>query len=137
MTGDSMSMLTEACATRKPVYIFDLCEGRNAMRPDAPPPSQPQSWRLEATHVKAFLYRQLLRFGPVRLGRDIRIIHRDLIEAKRAVWLGEPFPEGPLPPLECLERAATGVRALFQLPPLTVPAELMEWRELLPERRSA
>ncbi|MFZ1413991.1 MAG: mitochondrial fission ELM1 family protein [Defluviicoccus sp.] len=136
VTGDSMSMLTEACATRKPVYIFDLGEGRNAMRLDAP--SQPFRWRaVEATHVKAFLYRQVLQFGPVRLGRDIRIIHRDLIEAKRAVWLGERFPEGPLPPLECLERAVAGVRALFQLPPLTVPAELMEWRELLPARRSA
>lgn len=136
VTGDSMSMLTEACATRKPVYIFDLGEGRNAMRPDAPVP--PFRWRpVESTHVKAFLYRQLLRFGPVRLGRDIRIIHRDLIEAKRAVWLGERFPEGPLPPLECLDNAVAGVRALFQLPPLTVPAPLMEWRELQPVRRSA
>lgn len=32
VTGDSMSMLTEACAAGRPVHIFDLGEGRNAMR---------------------------------------------------------------------------------------------------------
>ena len=34
VTGDSMSMLAEACATRKPVYIFDLGEGERSMRPE-------------------------------------------------------------------------------------------------------
>ena len=32
VTGDSMSMLAEACATHKRVHIFDLGEGRYAMR---------------------------------------------------------------------------------------------------------
>ena len=34
VTGDSMSMLAEACATRKRVYIFDLGEGERSMRPE-------------------------------------------------------------------------------------------------------
>ena len=39
VTADSMSMLTEACATGKPVHIFDLGEGEHAMRPKATRPA--------------------------------------------------------------------------------------------------
>ena len=31
-SGDSVSMMTEACATGRPVYLFDTGEGRNSMR---------------------------------------------------------------------------------------------------------
>jgi hypothetical protein len=131
VTGDSMSMLAEACFTRKPVYIFDLGEGRNAMRLDQPP-AAPRTGRrrLESTHIKSFLYRQLMRFGPVRLSRDIRIIHQELVAANRATWLGEAFPHtGSLPPMECLPRAVGGVRALFGLPPLKASVEQPSWEE--------
>ncbi len=121
VTGDSMSMLTEACATQKPVHIFDLGEGRNAMRPPSTEPAfdlDPEgeetfNWRrprIETCHVKAFFYRLITRLGPKRLGRDIRIIHQRLVSAGRATWLGDPFPRHrPVPPLECRERAAARV----------------------------
>ncbi len=130
VTGDSMSMLTEACAAARPVHIFDLGEGRNAMRRatrEAAAASRPRRrGRPERTHLNAFLYRLMMRFGPQRLGRDIRIIHEDLIAAGLAVWLGDAFPsDRPLPPLDCIERAVTRVRALFDFVPsvASVPRE--------------
>jgi len=119
VTGDSMSMLTEACFTRKPVYIFDLGEGRSAMRSGAMSSGQ-RPWReFESSQVRGFLYSQLMRFGPVRLSRDIRIIHQDLVAAKRAAWLGETFPmDHRPPPLDCIDQAVAGVRNLFDLPPM-------------------
>lgn len=121
VTGDSMSMLTEACFTRKPVYIFDLGEGRNAMRSGISS-SDPRPWReFEFSQLRGFLYSQLMRFGPIRLSRDIRIIHQDLVAAKRAAWLGETFLiDHRPPPLDCIDHAVAGVRQLFDLPP--VPA---------------
>ena len=101
VTSDSIAMLTEACATRKPVYIFDMGAG---------PGDRP--WTL--AHWAAFGYRQLLRFGPEKLGRDVGLVHQSLIAAGRAVWLGQPFPPGPPPPpLADVQRAVERVRALF------------------------
>ncbi len=101
VTSDSIAMLTEACATRKPVYIFDMGAG---------PSDRP--WTL--AHWAAFGYRQLLRFGPRKLGRDVGLVHRASIDAGRAVWLGQTFPPGPPPPpLKDVQRAVARVRALF------------------------
>ena len=121
VTGDSMSMLTEACATRKPVYIFDLGEGSYAMRTTsadnlAAGASEGFRWKhLDRDHLRAFIYRNAMRTGPRRLTRDIRIIHQRLVERGRAVWLGDSFPAGHRsPPLEDLERAVSHVKALFE-----------------------
>jgi len=108
VTADSMSMLTEACATRKPVYMFDVGAGNTAMRDDSPVDASDKDFRL-----KSEMYRGLMRFGPRRLSRDIRLVHQRLIEAGRAVWLGQVFPEHALAPLPDLERAVARVRALF------------------------
>jgi mitochondrial fission protein ELM1 len=94
VTGDSISMLAEACSTGKPVHIFDLGEGRYAMRPDAgrsvssPPLASAIRARLKDLKVRA-----TNRILPARLHRDTRPIHQRLIESGRAVWLGEAFPE--------------------------------------------
>ncbi|MBL8667071.1 MAG: mitochondrial fission ELM1 family protein [Rhodospirillales bacterium] len=121
VTGDSMSMLAEACATRKPVHIFDLGEGEGAMRPATVEAAKTLRQEhegkrpLEGTHIRAFLYRQLMRFGPERLGRDIRIIHTYLVDSGRAVWLGDAFAaDRPLPAMDCLGRAVGRVRALIE-----------------------
>lgn len=121
VTGDSMSMLAEACATRKSVHIFDLGEGENAMRPATAEAAialrraREAGRPLEAAHVKAFLYRQMMRFGPERLSRDIRIIHAYLVDSGRAVWLGDEMAgDRPLPALDCLGRAVGRVRSLIE-----------------------
>jgi mitochondrial fission protein ELM1 len=92
VTADSISMLTEACATGKPVYMFD--PGNTDFR------------------LTGRLYQGLMRWGPQRMTRDIALVHRYLREAGNAVWLGEAFPDHPPPLLLDMEHAVTRVRAL-------------------------
>lgn len=118
VTCESMSMLTEACATQKPVHMFDLHTGPENRwgllesligRVDTP-------WwrRLRRLRFQPLVFRIAFAIGPTRMTRDVRIIQRDLIAQGRAVWLGEPFPEGPPPPpLDDVARAAARVKALF------------------------
>jgi hypothetical protein len=118
VTADSVSMMTEACATGKPVFFFDTGDGRFSMRDHAE--SAAPWWRcLDRQHLKAFVYRQTMRFGPARLTRDIRIVQKRLVESGRAAWLGEGTPADAPPPLLAVERAAARVRALFE--PVVLP----------------
>ena len=124
-SGDSVSMVTEACATGRPVYLFDTGEGRNSMRGhdgQDVDSADPRSG-FQRGHLKAWVYRQTLRHGPQRLTRDIRIIHRQLVQSGRAVWLGEGEPAHAGLPLRDLERAAAAVRTLFQEAPLPETAQ--------------
>ena len=119
VTGDSMSMLAEACATRKPVHIFDLGEGKYAMRTDrreavAQRPrckGARKGWQRD--YLRAFIFRMAMKIPAKRMTRDIRIVHRKLIDTGRAVWLGDPFPAQTPPPLDSVERAVAAVVALF------------------------
>ncbi len=118
VTGDSMSMLTEACATRKPVHIFDLGVGRTAMREQGAPPimtAVTEGRVFEKAHVQAFIYRMGMHVGPKRMTRDIRIVHRVLVDNGMAVWLGDPFPKGTPPGVVSVAHAVARVRALFGL----------------------
>jgi mitochondrial fission protein ELM1 len=114
VTGDSISMLTEACATRKPVYIFDLGEGALSMRLSG----RHRIWAgtVSGGDVRfgALIYVLLMHLGARFHSRDIRLVHRKLIETGRAVWLGDSFPSGAVfAPLEDVEHAVTRVRGLF------------------------
>lgn len=115
VTADSVSMMTEACATGRPVYFYDTGEGKTSMREPQAPPSTPDTiWRhLSPAYVKAFVYRQTMKVGPTRLTRDIRIVQRRLVESGRAAWLGDGEPAANAPPLGDVERAAARVRALL------------------------
>lgn len=93
VTSDSVAMLSEACATGKPVHIFDM---------DGAP---------RDLHPGAFLYRLLMRLGPRRLSRDVGLVHRRFIEEGRAVWLGQDLPDTPPPaPLADMERTVSAIR---------------------------
>jgi uncharacterized protein len=99
VTGDSMSMLVEAIATGKPVFVSD----------PAPPANR---WRLPSLRV--LVWRLGLVLGPRQLARDVGAIHRHQVAAGRANWLGQPWPTDRRPqPLEDTARAAARVRALF------------------------
>ena len=120
VTGDSMSMLTEACATRKPVHIFDLGVGRTAMRPQEQGAAQIMSAvtegrMFERAHLQAFIYRLGMHVGPQRMTRDIRIVHEVLVDNGMAVWLGDPFPDRDSPGVESVKQAVDRVRGLFGL----------------------
>jgi mitochondrial fission protein ELM1 len=102
VTGESMSMLTEAAWTGKPLYIFN-------------PGDRGPWWR----HGHNYRYKPLshhfaMRFAPRRMHRDVGQIQQQLVQDGRAVWLGEKFPEaGCLSLPDDLERATERVRALF------------------------
>ena len=119
VTCESMSMLTEACATSKPVYMFDLHTGpenRWALLESLIGKVETSRWRrVRRLRVQPLVFRLAFKLGPTRMTRDVRIIHRRLIEEGRAVWLGETFPEGPPPPpLDDVARAVARVKALFE-----------------------
>ena len=114
VTGDSMTMLAEACATGKPMHIFDLGEGRYGMRePPAPRPkvSVRHPWLASAIRARAkdMEVRLINSVLPTRFQRDTRPIHRALIRAGRAVWLGDPFPPGRASTPHDSSRDADGV----------------------------
>ena len=105
VSADSISMLSEACATGKPVYMADLAACGYPMRADS---------RVAGDfRLGALMYSALMRFGHARLSRDLRLVHRALLEQGRVVWLGERF-EGALPsPPDDVGRVVRRVQALF------------------------
>jgi hypothetical protein len=115
--GDSISMLAETCSTGKPVYIFDLGEGRMGMRPNPPPVNIHEYWQQFRDYFewRSFLYRLVMKVGPSRLSRDITQVHDYLVSTGRATWLGEPAPPAPPPPLEDIPRAVARIRGLVGL----------------------
>ncbi|HEX6113909.1 MAG TPA: mitochondrial fission ELM1 family protein [Geminicoccaceae bacterium] len=119
VTCESMSMLTEACATSKPVYMFDLHTGPENRWPllESLIGKVDSSWwrRVRRLRLQPLVFRIAFAIGPTRMTRDVRIIHRQLQAQGRAVWLGEAFPEGPPPtPLDDVPRAVARVKALFE-----------------------
>lgn len=129
VTGDSIAMLSEACSTGKPVYIFDLGSGRNAMRNEDTTSVE----EAEDVRLSARLYRLLMRFGPRRLSRDLRLVHQWLVEQGHAVWLGDRFPESEPPVLQDIERAVARAKTLLKTP--GAAAEQQSSRQSKPDPR--
>ncbi len=127
VTADSISMMTEACATGRPVYLFDTGEGKASMRGRLDGRESAQGalgWRRWNRHtLRALAYRLMMEHGPQRWSRDIRIVQQRLVDTRRATWLGDgPPPESP-PPLRDLDRAVERVQALFVTGPARRSAE--------------
>lgn len=119
VTGESMSMLGEAAARGRPLFIFDPGDGATPW------------WRLAHSYrYKPLSHRLAMRFGPQRMRRDIGRIQDALVADGRARWLEPeviasaaaelraPAPartglaDGDLAQAE-LRRAAAAVRRLF------------------------
>jgi len=117
VTGDSASMLAEACSTGRRVWIAELPEARPLgsyakdllRRLVLAPAEHPRTadWRL------ARWLAELPGRGWVRYPRDLRRLHAALVEGGRALPLGQSFRTPPPPPVDETGRAAARVRALF------------------------
>jgi mitochondrial fission protein ELM1 len=128
VTADSVSMMAEACATGRPVYLFDTGQGRTSMKHnpwldgvgdiavDPTGEAESSAIGINRWHLKAHVYRITMRLGPQRLTRDIRIVQKLLVDTNRAVWLGDGHPSADPRPLDDVARAVTRVRQLFDLP---------------------
>ena len=135
VTADSVSMMTEACATGKPTYLFDIEEGPRSMRAEEartkdgarlPPPY----WK--GADLDSTLWRIGLRIGPDWWTRDIRIVHRALIDSNRVAWLGETSTQPQASdPTQDMRRAVTRIRSLMNLPQGT------EYENLATDKRLA
>jgi mitochondrial fission protein ELM1 len=103
-TGDSASMLTEACSTGKRVWIADLPE-RRTLRSQA---------KNVLRHSVLAAAPGLTKRGWIRNPRDLHRLHAELIAANRALPLGRPFTAPPPPPADEIGLAVARVRALFE-----------------------
>ena len=99
VTGESVSMLTEACTTGKPVYIYDFGKGSDSMRNGD---GNPGSGIIEALfnhHGKSrrriLIHKLAMRLSSKRMQRRISAIHAYLISSGRAAWLGEDYELKP------------------------------------------
>ena len=104
VTGESMSMLAEACSTNKPVLIFD------------PADSDPRWWRyMRNYHHKPLNHQLAMRFGPRRMRRDVGNIQRALVASGRASWLDGASAAVSVPAVSTIElqRAAERVKDLL------------------------
>jgi mitochondrial fission protein ELM1 len=105
VTGDSMSMLAEACGTGKPVYVYDF--------------ANPGPWWRDASAYqwKPFVHRLAMTVGPRRMRRDVHRIHRALLDTGRIRLLDDgraPEPHRSESPGDGeLVRTALRVRALL------------------------
>jgi len=106
LTAESMSMLAEALAMARPLYLFGLHD--------------PEPWwrRAHNWRIKPLSHRLAMALGPRRMRRDVTRMLELAVTEGRARWLGAPPPPAaePAPPVapgDDLERAAQRVRALF------------------------
>ena len=101
VTADSIAMLSEACATGKPVDMFDLGGMRESV-------VQPRDFRLGG-----LLYRALMNWGWMPLTRDISLVHKELVASGRAAWLGDERRPVRVQDSTDLARAVRAVKGLF------------------------
>lgn len=86
VTSESISMLTEASVSGKPLFIYDLAD-RSQDGED-----QRSRWDrcLNRLHYRSLRHWITMRWGPRRMQRDIGNIQRQLVGSGRATWLGQP-----------------------------------------------
>ena len=112
VTGDSVSMVAEACATGKGVYLMHpqrhpiALQGGREPGPDWLQPAW-YKWR-------PLSHRLAQRLGPRRLRRNVPALLQELVDSGRASWLGGPEPVAPIAGNPDLVRVVARVKALFQ-----------------------
>lgn len=78
VTGESMSMLSEAAAAERPLYVFDLSDA-----------ARPWWMTLHNFRYKPLTHRLAMWLAPQRLRRDVSRIQEKLVADGAAVWAGQ------------------------------------------------
>ena len=85
VTGESVSMLAEAAATDKPLYIYDLSDCPKGFSISCKP-----WWQyLHNFRYRPVVHRLAAQFAPLHMKRDVTRIHQQLVQSGRAAWAGE------------------------------------------------
>jgi len=112
VTGESMSMLAEATATRRPLYIFDLSDCVASAEGGAP--CRPWWMIRHNFRYRPLSHRLAMRLAPRRMRRDISRIQKHLLETGVAVRAVGSSRAGAGPaPTRDLQRAVEAVQQLF------------------------
>jgi mitochondrial fission protein ELM1 len=120
VTGESVSMLTEACVTGKPVYMYDFGKGADSMQYGDGDPGK-GIWEAFVSHQgknrwRILAHKLAMRFSSTRMQRRISAIHAYLISSGRAVWLGQSYFDVSKPVLiDSVEQSVARIRKQFQL----------------------
>lgn len=110
VTGDSASMLAEACASGRPVRIFTLPE-----RPDLRLRAARALRRLaEASPAIDACYRGLVGLGLLTSVRDMARFHAELYRRRLAAPMEGPSIADAPAPADELTRTVTRIQALFE-----------------------
>lgn len=118
VTGESISMMVEVVRQRKPLAIYPLPARTTSMRLLCRQVLQRLFLPLERTPSATRSLREqigdaLVRLGVMEYRRDFSLFHRQLIERRLAVWLGEPFLTAPSAPPDELPFVIQRIKALF------------------------
>lgn len=110
VTGDSASMLAEACATGRPVRIFPLPE-----RPDVRLRGvRAFQWLAKQAPLVAAWYRRLVDLGLITSVRDMSAFHDELYRHGLAAPMTESSATPASVPEDSLARAVARIQALFE-----------------------
>lgn len=123
VTGDSESMLAEAVATGKPVYIYPLPVKpltlnkrlREWVVARAQKPRVNQRGTARPQQGVAYLCARLIERGMILPPNDPNTLHQTLIQHGMARFFGEPLELEPCASLQTLDDVAGRVRALVGL----------------------
>ncbi len=121
VTGESESMLAEAAASGKPLYIYPLPQrplGLRARCKDwivacAQTPRLNQRGTARPQRGWQYVCARLLERGLVQPRRDLNVLHRALVHHGVARFFGEPLTTACTSPLREIDEVAHRVRALM------------------------
>ncbi|MGQ4808286.1 hypothetical protein NKDENANG_01667 [Candidatus Entotheonellaceae bacterium PAL068K] len=122
VTGDSESMLAEAVATGRPVYIYPLPERYRVLdrlKEWVVTRSQSARWNHRGTRKPqrrlAYVCARLIEHGMVMPPNDLNALHQVLVDLGVARFFGAPLNTEKRPALRETEDVASRIRALVGL----------------------
>jgi hypothetical protein len=121
VTGESESMLAEATAVGKPLYIYPLPERERGPRlrfsewvaSEAHRRRVKDKGTIRPQQGREYFCARLIERGFVRPPRDLNQLHEGLVRIGAARMFGEPFDKQPPRPLRETEDVAQRVRELL------------------------